>query len=148
VPVKDTGRVPAANVVVHAYDPSRRDRQDLALRVLRHLAISGQGRMSTQVLGEFFRVVTHRLVPPLSPVEAHAQLTILAQAWPILPITPFVVLEAARGVRDHGLGFWDAQLWATARLNQIALIVSEDFQDGRRLEGVRFANPFAPAGLA
>jgi predicted nucleic acid-binding protein len=53
------------------------------------------------------------------------------------------VLEAARGVRDHGLAYYDAQVWAAARLNKIPIIFSEDFQDGRILEGVRFANPFS-----
>lgn len=30
-----------------------------------------------------------------------------------------------------------------ARLNQIPLVLSEDFQDGLALDGVRFVNPFA-----
>jgi predicted nucleic acid-binding protein len=33
--------------------------------------------------------------------------------------------------------------WACAHLNQIPAILSEDFPDGRILEGVRFVNPFA-----
>jgi predicted nucleic acid-binding protein len=44
---------------------------------------------------------------------------------------------------DHSLAYYDAQIWATARLNQIPLIFSEDFQDGQTLEGVRFVNPFS-----
>ena len=55
-----------------------------------------------------------------------------------------VVLEAGRGVRDHHLSYYDAQIWAAARLNQVPLVFSEDFQDGRVLEGVRFVNPFTP----
>ena len=43
------------------------------------------------------------------------------------------------------MSYWDAQLWATARLNQVDLVLSEDFQDGRVLHGVRFVNPFAPS---
>lgn len=48
------------------------------------------------------------------------------------------MLEAARGARDYGLACSDAQIWAAARLNQVAVI----FSDGQTLEGVRFANPF------
>jgi predicted nucleic acid-binding protein len=51
-------------------------------------------------------------------------------------------MEAARGVRDYLLAYYDAQIWAIARLNQIPIIFSEDFQDGQLLEGVRFINPF------
>jgi predicted nucleic acid-binding protein len=53
------------------------------------------------------------------------------------------VLEAVRGVRDHQLAYWDAQIWATARLNQVPLVLSEDFSNGAVIEGVRFVNPFA-----
>jgi len=62
----------------------------------------------------------------------------------VLPLTEQVALEATRGVRDHHLSYYDAQIWAAARLNQIPVIFSEDFQDGVMLEGIRFVNPFAP----
>jgi predicted nucleic acid-binding protein len=67
-------------------------------------------------------------------------------AWPILSIAPLVALEAARGVRDHRLPYWDAQLWATARLNQIPTVLTEDRDLAERsIEGVRFVNPFSPS---
>ena len=69
----------------------------------------------------------------------------MIRGFSTLPITPLIVLEAARGVRDHRLNYWDAQVWATARLNQIPLVLSEDFKDGFVLDGVRFVNPFARA---
>jgi predicted nucleic acid-binding protein len=40
------------------------------------------------------------------------------------------------------LAYLDAQIWASAQLNQIPVIFSEDFQDGRILEGVWFVNSF------
>ena len=67
----------------------------------------------------------------------------LARAFLVLDVTPLIVLEAARGVRDHMLAYYDAQIWATARLNQIPTIFSEDFNTGAILEGVRFVNPFS-----
>jgi len=51
--------------------------------------------------------------------------------------------EAGRGVRDYKLAYYDAQIWATAKLNQVPVVFSEDFNDGQVLEGVRFVNPFA-----
>ncbi len=54
-----------------------------------------------------------------------------------------VVLEALRGVRDHQLSYYAAQVWATARLNQVPVIFSEDYSPHTMLEGVRFGNPFA-----
>jgi predicted nucleic acid-binding protein len=61
----------------------------------------------------------------------------------VLPLTPTVVLESVRGVRDHQLGYYDAQIWAAARLNQVSYVLSEDFNTGATLDGVTFLNPFA-----
>lgn len=133
------------NVVVYAYDVRDRDKQQRALEVLRRLVADGRGRLSAQVLGEFLRVVTQKLDPPLTPGEAAQQAGNLAASWPVVPITGFIVLEAARGVEAHRLSYWDAQLWATARLNQIEVVLSEDFTDGRVIDGVRFRNPFTAA---
>jgi predicted nucleic acid-binding protein len=133
------------NVLVYVYDRSDSRKQKRALEILRRLAVGGRGRLSTQILGEFFRAVTQKIASPLSPEDAYGQITTLIRALTALPITPLIVLEAARGVRDHRLNYWGAQVWATARLNQIPLVVSEDFTDGLVLDGVRFVNPFARA---
>lgn len=132
------------NVLIYAYDPRVRPKQEKALALLRRLAVNGRGRISTQVLGEFYAAGTRKLDPPLSPAEAAEQIVALAAAWPVLVVTPLVVLEAARGASGHRLHYWDAQLWATARLNQVPLVLSEDFAHARVLEGVRFLDPFAP----
>ncbi len=132
-----------ANVLVYAYDRAEPKKQGQALAALRHLVTGGQGRLSAQILGEFFRAVTAKIRAPLRVSDAYGQVAALIRAWPVLPITPMIVLEAARGTRDHHLAYWDAQVWATARLNQIPILLSEDFKDGYVLEGVRFVNPFA-----
>ncbi|MBI4770796.1 MAG: PIN domain-containing protein, partial [Chloroflexi bacterium] len=75
--------------------------------------------------------------------QARQQLEYIARTWLVFDVTPLVVLEAARGVKDHKLSYDDAQIWATARLNQIPIIFSEAFSPGMTLEGVRFVNPFA-----
>lgn len=53
-----------------------------------------------------------------------------------------MTLEAVRGVRTYKMAYWDAQIWASARLHQIPLIFTEDFNVGAVIEGVRFVNPF------
>jgi predicted nucleic acid-binding protein len=100
--------------------------------------------LSVQALSEFFSVTTRKLSPPLTAGEALEQVTLLAQVWPVLDLIPLVVLEAGRGARDHGLSYYDAQVWATAHLNQVPIILSDDFHNGRLLEGVRFVNPLMP----
>ena len=65
-------------------------------------------------------------------------------AFPLLPLTGPVVLEALRGVREHMLSYPDAQIWAVVRLGQVAVILSEDFKAGPVLDGVSFTNPLDP----
>ena len=132
------------NILVYLYDQRDPRRQELARRALEQVETLGIGRLSVQVLAEFSSVVTRKLSPPLTPAEALDQVTLLAQVWPVLDLTTLIVLEAGRAARDHGLAYYDAQLWATAHLNQVPLILSEDFQSGQTLEGVRFVNPLKP----
>ena len=133
------------NILVYAVDPAAAEKQRRSVETMDRLVQRGAGCLSTQVLGEFFRVATEKLSKPLGPAEAHRQVSRLIEAWPVLSVTPPIVLEATRGVRDFRLAYWDAQLWATARLNQIGMVLSEDFQDRRLIDGIRFLNPFAPS---
>jgi predicted nucleic acid-binding protein len=130
------------NVLVYAYDLSEPAKQERAFEVLDHLAETGAGVLSVQVLSEFFTVVTRKIPKPLSVEDAVERVENYLRAWRVLPLTAALVFEALRGVQTHGMSYWDALIWATAKLNQIATILSEDFADGRLLEGVRFSNPF------
>jgi predicted nucleic acid-binding protein len=131
------------NVLVYAYDRSEPQKQIRALEVLDRLAVSRVGVISTQVLAEFFVAVTRKIETPLSVSEAYVRVKNYLQAWTVLDLTGMIVLEAARGVREHQFNFWDAQIWAAARLNQIPIVFSEDFNVGAVTEGVHFVNPFA-----
>ncbi len=132
------------NILVYACDPGEPAKRDQAGRVLRFLEQNGSGRLSVQGLSEFVAATTRRLRPPLTIIDAAQQIERLMASFLIFDLTPMVVLEALRGVRDHQLSYYDAQVWATARLNQVPLIFSEDFNSDATLEGVRFINPFAP----
>jgi predicted nucleic acid-binding protein len=131
------------NVLVYAYDRAFPQKQRLALATLDYLAIHGSGAISTQVLAEFFVTITRKIAAPLSVEDAYTRVENYLQSWAVLEQSGLVVLEAARGVRDYRMSFWDAQIWASARLNQIACVLGEDFSTGSVIEGVRFVSPFA-----
>lgn len=130
------------NVLVYAYDRSEPEKQAKALEVLDALAKDGNGLLSPQILAEFFTVVTKKISAPLSVDQGYASLGNYIQFWDVVDLTGAVVLEAARGVKDNQLSFWDSLIWATARMNQIPAILSEDFLHNSVVEGVRFINPF------
>jgi predicted nucleic acid-binding protein len=131
------------NLLIYLFDQNQPDRQSRAIDVLDRLEIMGLGRISVQNLAEFFSVSTRKLAPALSPEEALSQVNLFTRTWPVFDLTPLIVMEAGRGVRDYQMSYYDAQIWATARLNQIPTIFSEDFNVGATLEGVQFVNPFA-----
>ncbi len=137
------------NVLVYTFDAGEVAKQRRALDIV---ARSGQSALPgdravlpAQVLAEFARVVMGKLVPPLSPTEAYRQIELYERVFPVLPLTPAVVLEAVRGVREHGFAYFDAQVWAAAKLNQVPVVLSEDFAAGSTVEGVTFLNPFDEA---
>lgn len=131
------------SVLVYAYDRSEPGKQRQAIRVLDALATSGRGVISTQVLAEFFVTVTRKIVAPLTVEEGYERVQNHLRFWMVLSLTGPVVLEAIRGVRDHQFHFWDAMVWATARLNQVWVVFTEDFPGREFVEGVHFVNPFS-----
>lgn len=132
------------NILIYTYDYQDSRRREQAMRVVETLQVKGSGCLSVQCLAEFASLSTRRLVPKLMPAEAMVQVEKWAQAFPVFDLTPQIVLTAARGVRDHILSYYDAQLWATALLNQVPVIFSEDFASNSSIEGIRLINPFAP----
>jgi len=131
------------NVLLVAYDRAEPVKQPRALAVLDNLARQRMGVLTPQVLAEFYVNATHKLAPPLTQGEAYERIQNYLLAWEVLPLTGPIVLEAARGVRTHKMSYWDAQIWACARLHQVPVVFTEDFNVGSVIEGVRFINPLA-----
>jgi predicted nucleic acid-binding protein len=42
----------------------------------------------------------------------------------------------------YQFSYWDAQIWAAARLNQVPVVLTEDLPGQQYIEGVRYKNPF------
>jgi predicted nucleic acid-binding protein len=133
------------NVLVYAHNPFDLAKRERAIEVLSTLADADAGCFSAQTLAEFFWTATRGRRSLLTMAEAAAQVDRLATSWPVLDVTAAVVREATAGVLGHQISYWDAQIWAAARHNQVPIVLSEDFADGSRVAGVRFVNPFRPA---
>ena len=131
------------NVLVYVFDRAEMKKRALAVTVVRELQNRALGCLSIQCLSEFFNATTRGTSPKLKIDDALNYTQDYLFAFPTFPLTQSIVLAAARGVRDHLLPFYDGQIWASALINEVPVVFSEDFQDGRILEGVRFVNPFA-----
>ena len=75
--------------------------------------------------------------------ELDALIDTLCGAFEVVPVTPAIVREALRGVRDHGMSHLDAQMWAAARLHQVPYLLTEDMAAGASYDGVTIVDPFA-----
>ena len=131
------------NVLVYAFDRTEPEKRAQAMKIILDSQTNAVGCLSVQCLSEFFNAVTRGAQPKLSIDEALQYVQDYLLAFPTHLLTPSIVLLAARGVRDHSLSFYDAQIWACALSNDVPIIFSEDFQDGQVIEGIRFVNPFA-----
>jgi predicted nucleic acid-binding protein len=135
-----------SNILVYAADPAAGERNaasaDLVARAMRQRICT----QALQSLCEFFHVITRKA--GVDAVAAAQLVTAWSAAMAVEAARPEDLDAAMRAVREHGLSFWDAMLWATVRRVGVRLLISEDFQDGRSIEGVRIVNPFVPANRA
>lgn len=81
------------------------------------------------------------------PVDAARGYIRTLAPWAIAPLDAKTT-ERAFAVEDEtGYSWWDSLMLAAALQADCRLFVSEDLQDGRDVNGMRIANPFA-AGFA
>lgn len=130
------------NVFVYAYDTDEPDKRQRTFELLDELAKSSTIVISTQVLQEFYVVSTRKLQKPLKPEVAEDALRRLLQ-YPVVQVAPDAIRSAAATAREHKLSFWDALILQTAMEGGSTRLISEDLQDGFRLDGVTVENPYA-----
>jgi len=129
------------NVLVYHRDSTEPAKQRRAAEWMARLWDEGTGRVSVQVLHEYYVTVTRKLDPGLPQEEAREDIAAL-RAWN--PLSPDAeILEYAWAVQDrYGLSFWDAMIVAAARRLGCAVLLTEDLQDGQDLDGLLVRSPF------
>jgi predicted nucleic acid-binding protein len=129
------------NVLIYPHQGSAAPKRERAIELLGRLEARGDAVLPAQALAEFANVALRKL--GWNPESIYRQVEDLSQAFAVVPLSEWMVLEAVRGVDAHGLSYCDAQIWAAARLHQIPTVLTEDFASDATLEGVTFMNPFA-----
>ena len=129
------------NLLLYARDISEPAKQPRAREWMEFLWGSQGGRLSHQVLHEYYTAVTRKLKPGLPADEAQAEVRDLMAWRPVVVDGP--VLEDAWGIeRRFRLHFWDALVVASARSAACSHLLTEDLQHDQDLDGVRVVNPF------
>jgi predicted nucleic acid-binding protein len=133
-----------SNVLVYHRDASEEEKQPRAEAWVRALWKGRAGRISYQVLHEYYVNVTTKLKPGLSAEEAQEDVRNLI-AWKPLAMDR-AVLEGAFAVeRRFRFSFWDALIVSAAQRADCGYLLSEDLQEGQDLDGVLVVNPFERA---
>lgn len=129
------------NVLVYHRDSTEPEKQARAAEWMARLWDEGSGRVSAQVLQEYYVTVTGKLRPGMPRDEAREDVAAL-RAWnPLVPDAQ--ILEDAWSIEDrYGLSFWDALIVAAARRLGCAVLLTEDLQDGQDLDGLVIRSPF------
>jgi predicted nucleic acid-binding protein len=129
------------NILVYALDAGAGDKQRQAAAWMELIWRSGRGRLSTQVLHEFYVTVTQKLRPGLPRPEAQAEGRGL-QAWRPVALDESVLERAWTVEQRLGLSLWDSLIVAAAQASGCGHLLTEDLQDGQQLDGVQVLNPF------
>ena len=129
------------NVLVYAYDTHDPEKQVRAQAVLIEALETETGTVSTQVLSEFFCVVTRRIPAPLSADEAQSVIHELG-VLEIVEIDIPMIHRAIEVHKENRLIYWDALILAAAERGRCAQVFSEDLNAGQAYAGVKVVNPF------
>jgi predicted nucleic acid-binding protein len=136
------------NVLVYSRDASEPTKQAQAMAWMTHLWETQTGRLSFQVLQEFYVTVTEKLKPGLNSEEARRDVRSLL-AWQPVAMEARV-LEGAWLIQDqHKVSWWDALILSAARVAECRYLLSEDLQEDQELGTLKIINPFRtdPASL-
>ena len=97
--------------------------------------------LSTQVLQEFFAVVTRKLKTSLSLADAREAVEGFA-AYPLVQVDLELIRRTIGRLAEEQISLWDALIIEAALEANCAILLTEDLQHGRRLQGLTIHNPF------
>ncbi|HMP95370.1 MAG TPA: PIN domain-containing protein [Kiritimatiellia bacterium] len=133
------------NILVYVRDTDAGVKQSRAADLVSELWKSRLGRISTQVMSEYYVTVTQKLKPGMTREAAWADLQSL-QAWGPLPVD-WKLMERGRSLqKEHAVSWWDALIIAAAQTLDCSVIFTEDLAHGQHYDMVNIVNPFRGAG--
>jgi predicted nucleic acid-binding protein len=130
-----------SNILIYAHDADAGPKQKMAAAQIKALWEDQSGRISTQVLQEFYVTVTQKLGKPLGKSTAREIVRDYAQ-WVATPTTPQTVIRASEISEGWKLSFWDSLILAAAEEQDCSTVLTEDLNAGQTVAGIRIINPF------
>jgi predicted nucleic acid-binding protein len=135
-----------SNLLLYYVDPAEPQKQARAAEWLDFLWSAGAGRLSWQVLHEFYWNAVKKM--RLEPARAREIVEDLTH-WRPVETSLGLIQQAWYWVDSAQLSYWDALILAAAQRSGAQYLLSEDFQSNRRYDDIQVLNPFdrSPAGF-
>jgi predicted nucleic acid-binding protein len=128
-----------SNVFLYALDKADPKKQQAARNWRAELWKSRRGRVSFQVLGEFYVNAVRN--QPAARDEVRAEVRDLLAWNPV--IADGMLLEQGWKIQDrYQFSYWDALIVAAAKVCGCHYLLTEDLQSGQKLDGIEVVNPF------
>ncbi|HKM65707.1 MAG TPA: PIN domain-containing protein [Candidatus Acidoferrum sp.] len=127
------------NVLLYALDAADPNKQERAQVWREWLWETRRGRLSFQVLQEFYSNVCRKW--PRAKEATRAEIGDLLRWKPVSANE--LHLRSAWQIQDRfGVSFWDSLIIASAKASLCEFLLSEDFQAGQNIDGLLIVNPF------
>ena len=129
------------NILVYAHDATAGQKHETAKSLIQSLWYSREGKLSIQVLQEFYVTITRKIAYPYSTQEAAKIIEDLG-AWHIHTPSVTNVLAAIEIQTRYQLSFWDSMIIHSAVTLGCGVLWTEDLNNGQIIHQTTIRNPF------
>jgi predicted nucleic acid-binding protein len=127
------------NILVYTVDNHNPAKQDKALSVFSEAAKQNSLVISTQVLQEFYNVMTAKM--KMDKLKAKDIIRDTRNIETVLLNEDIIERAIDLNILEQ-ISFWDSLIVAAAEYASCEEILSEDLQHGRTIHGIKIVNPF------
>jgi predicted nucleic acid-binding protein len=126
------------NILLYSVDSANPAKQRAATEWLESLWERGAGRISWQVLHEFYANAVRKIRTPSPKAREMVETFML---WEPVDTSPDLIHRAWHWTDTAQLSYWDGLIVGAAERSGCRWLLSEDFQSGRKLGQVTIVNP-------
>lgn len=131
-----------SNVLLYRRDASFETKQKTADEWIRKLWTERSGRLSVQVLNEFYVTATQKLKPGMPRKEARAEVQDFL-TWEPVALSAELIRSAFEVQTRYEISYWDSLIVSAALAARCNFLLTEDLQDGQDFGGLKVVDPFA-----
>ena len=126
------------NILVYQMDKGNVTKREKCRDLVREAATNGDAVISTQVLQEFYVVVTKKL--HIDPIVSKSIMHTF-ENMEVVTIGKDLINEAIDASIQYQLSFWDALILVAAESAKCEIMYSEDLNEGQVMRNVKIMNP-------